>query len=73
MKNVAAGANPMVVKKGIQKAVDTAVETMLANSQKITCTADIGVLLLFLPVMNPVGKLIGEAMEKSNCRWRNHH
>ena len=42
MKNVAAGANPMVVKKGIQKAVDTAVETMLtANSQKITCTDDI--------------------------------
>ena len=36
MKNVAAGANPMVVKKGIKKAVDTAVETVIANSKKVT-------------------------------------
>ena len=35
MKNVAAGANPMVVKKGIQKAVDKAVETVMNNSKKV--------------------------------------
>ena len=64
MKNVAAGANPMVVKKGIQKAVDTAVETMLANSQKITCTADIERVASISAGDESVGKLIGEAMEK---------
>ena len=64
MKNVAAGANPMVVKKGIQKAVDTAVETMLANSQKITCTADIERVAAISAGDESVGKLIGEAMEK---------
>jgi len=64
MKNVAAGANPMVVKKGIQKAVDTAVETMLTNSQKITCTADIERVAAISAGDESVGKLIGEAMEK---------
>ena len=64
MKNVAAGANPMVVKKGIQKAVDTAIETMLANSQKITCTADIERVAAISAGDESVGKLIGEAMEK---------
>ncbi len=64
MKNVAAGANPMVVKKGIQKAVDTAVETMLANSQKITCAADIERVAAISAGDESVGKLIGEAMEK---------
>ena len=64
MKNVAAGAHPMVVKKGIQKAVDTAVETMLANSQKITCTADIERVAAISAGDESVGKLIGEAMEK---------
>ena len=64
MKNVAAGANPMVVKKGIQKAVDTAVEAMVANSQKITCTADIERVAAISAGDESVGKLIGEAMEK---------
>ena len=64
MKNVAAGANPMVVKKGIQKAVDTAVETMLANSQKITCAADIERVAAISAGDESVGKLIGEALEK---------
>ncbi|MBQ4267943.1 MAG: chaperonin GroEL, partial [Clostridia bacterium] len=40
MKNVAAGANPMVVKKGIKKAVETAVETVKANSSPVTTSAD---------------------------------
>ncbi len=41
MKNVAAGANPMVLRKGIQKAVDAAVEAVKANSKAVTGTADI--------------------------------
>ena len=41
MKNVAAGANPMVVKKGIKKAVETAVATVKANSMPVTTSADI--------------------------------
>ncbi len=64
MKNVAAGANPMVVKKGIQKAVDTAVEAMVSNAQKITCTADIERVAAISAGDESVGKLIGEAMEK---------
>ncbi|MDD3192402.1 MAG: chaperonin GroEL [Oscillospiraceae bacterium] len=64
MKNVAAGANPMVVKKGIQKAVDVAVEAMASNSQKITCSADIERVAAISAGDESVGKLIGEAMEK---------
>ena len=64
MKNVAAGANPMGVKKGIQRAVNTAVEAMLQNSQKITCTADIERVAAISAGDDSVGKLIGEAMEK---------
>ena len=64
MKNVAAGANPMGVKKGIQRAVNTAVEAMLSNSQKITCTADIERVAAISAGDDSVGKLIGEAMEK---------
>ena len=64
MKNVAAGANPMVVKKGIKKAVDTAVETVIANSKKVTGTADIERVATVSAGDNFVGKLIAEAMEK---------
>ena len=41
LKNVAAGANPMIVRKGIQKAVDAAVEYIVANSQKVSGRDDI--------------------------------
>ena len=41
MKNVAAGANPMVIKKGIQKAVDAAVSAIVANSKTVSGTSDI--------------------------------
>jgi len=64
MKNVAAGANPMVVKKGIKKAVDTAVETVISNSKKVTGTADIERVATVSAGDNFVGKLIAEAMEK---------
>ena len=64
MKNVAAGANPMVVKKGIKKAVDTAVDTVIANSKKVTGTADIERVATVSAGDSFVGKLIAEAMEK---------
>ena len=64
MKNVAAGANPMVVKKGIKKAVDTAVATVIANSKKVSGTADIERVATVSAGDNFVGKLIAEAMEK---------
>ena len=64
MKNVAAGANPMVVKKGIKKAVDTAVATVVGNSKKVTCSADIERVATVSAGDNFIGKLIAEAMEK---------
>ena len=64
MKNVAAGANPMVVKKGIKKAVDTAVETVVSNSKKVSGTADIERVATVSAGDEYVGKLIAEAMEK---------
>ena len=64
MKNVAAGANPMVVKKGIKKAVDTAVETVVANSKKVSGSEDIERVATVSAGDNFIGKLIAEAMEK---------
>ena len=64
MKNVAAGANPMVVKKGIAKAVDTAVETVVANSKKVTCSEDIARVATVSAGDEFIGGLIAEAMDK---------
>ena len=64
MKNVAAGANPMVVKKGIQKAVDKAVETVVANSKKVTGSEDIARVATVSAGDEVIGKLIAEAMDK---------
>ncbi len=64
MKNVTAGANPMVIRKGIQKAVDCVVETILKNSQKITGSEDIARVATVSSADENVGKLIAEAMEK---------
>ena len=64
MKNIAAGANPMVVKKGIAKAVDTAVDTIIANSKKIDGNADIERVAAISSADDAVGKLIADAMEK---------
>ena len=64
MKNVAAGANPMVVKRGMQKAVKSAVEAFAANSQKVNGSKDIarvGTVSAGDPV---IGQLIADAMEK---------
>ncbi len=64
MKNVAAGANPMVVKKGIQKAVDEAVKAIIANSKKVSGSEDIARVATISAADEFVGNLIAEAMEK---------
>ncbi len=63
-KNVAAGANPMIVKKGIQKAVDKAVESLLANAKAVNGKADIARVASVSAANDEVGELIAEAMEK---------
>ena len=64
MKNIAAGANPMILKKGIAKAVDTAVETIVANSKAVEGSADIARVGTVSAADETVGALIAEAMEK---------
>ena len=64
MKNVAAGANPMVVKKGIQKAVDAAVAGLKANAKPVSSSADITRIATVSSGDETVGALIAEAMEK---------
>ena len=64
MKNIAAGANPMVVKKGIEKAVAAAVESIRADSKKVSGSADIERVATISAGDAAIGKLIAEAMEK---------
>ena len=64
LKNLAAGANPMVMKKGIAKATAAAVEAIKANSQKVNGSDDIARVGTVSSGDETVGKLIAEAMEK---------
>jgi len=64
LKNVTAGANPMVIRKGISKAVEAAVEEIKKNSQKITGTADIARVAAISSGDDFIGELIAGAMEK---------
>ena len=64
LKNLAAGANPIVMKKGMAKAVEAAVESIKANSQKVNGTADITRVGTVSSGDEFIGKLIAEAMEK---------
>ncbi|MEG2080868.1 MAG: chaperonin GroEL, partial [Oscillospiraceae bacterium] len=64
MKNVAAGANPMVVKKGMQMAVDAAVKAVIASAQPIKGTDDIARIATISASDEFIGKLIADAMEK---------
>ena len=64
LKNVTAGANPMVLRKGIAKAVDAAVEGIQANSEKIKNMDDIARVASVSSGDEFIGKLIAEAMEK---------
>ena len=64
LKNLAAGANPMVMKKGIAKATAAAVEAIKANSKKVNGSDDIARVGTVSSGDETVGKLIAEAMEK---------
>ncbi|MBP5658306.1 MAG: chaperonin GroEL [Clostridia bacterium] len=64
MKNIAAGANPMIVKKGIQKAVDEAVKAISASSVAVHGTDDIARIGTISSGDAEIGKIIAEAMEK---------
>ena len=64
MKNIAAGANPMIVRKGMSKAVDAAVESVIANSKKVEGSDDIARVATVSSADENVGKLIADAMEK---------
>ncbi|MBR6414224.1 MAG: chaperonin GroEL [Oscillospiraceae bacterium] len=64
LKNVTAGANPMVMRRGINKAVEVAVEAIKANSQQISGSEDIARVGAISSGDEEVGKLIAEAMEK---------
>ncbi|MBQ1545901.1 MAG: chaperonin GroEL, partial [Clostridia bacterium] len=64
MKNVTAGANPMILKKGIQNAVDAAVKAVVDNSQKVSGSDDIARVATISSGDEYIGKLIAEAMEK---------
>ena len=64
MKNVTAGANPMILRKGIQRAVDTAVKAVIDHSQKVAGSDDIARVATISSSDEFIGKLIAEAMEK---------
>lgn len=64
LKNVSAGANPMVMRKGMEKAVETAVETIKANSEAVKGSDDIARVGAVSSGDEAIGKLIAEAMEK---------
>lgn len=64
MKNVAAGANPMVLKKGMNLAVEKAVETIVKNSKTINGSHDIKRVATISAADEFIGSLISEAMEK---------
>ncbi len=64
IKNVAAGTNPMVLRKGISKAVDKVVETIQANSEKVKGKEDIARVAAVSASDDEIGALIADAMEK---------
>ena len=64
LKNLAAGANPMVMKKGIAKATEAAIEAIQANSKKVSGSDDIARVGAVSSGDETIGKLIAEAMEK---------
>ena len=64
MKNITAGANPMVIRKGIKRAVDTAVEALMANSKKVSGPEDIARVGTISAGDEYIGELIADAMKK---------
>ena len=64
MKNVTSGANPMVIRKGIQKAVDKAVAALIASSQKVNGSDDIARVGAISSGDSEIGALIADAMKQ---------
>ena len=64
LKNLAAGANPMTMKRGIKKATDAAVEAIRANSKPVSGSGDIARVGAISSGDDVIGTLIAEAMEK---------
>lgn len=64
MKNVAAGANPMIMKKGMKKAVDAAVDAVIASSKMVSGSEDIARVATVSCGDETIGDLIAEAMDK---------
>ena len=64
MKNVAAGDNPMIVRRGIQKASKAAIDAVVSNSKKVSGSEDIARVATISAGDEFIGKLIAEAMEK---------
>ena len=64
MKNVTSGANPMVVRKGMKKAVDVAIEAVKANSKKVNGSSDIARVATISSGDEYIGTLIADAMDK---------
>ena len=64
LKNVTAGANPMIVRKGIQKAVDAAVEYISSSAKKVSGKDDISRVASVSAANDYIGELIADAMEK---------
>ncbi len=64
LKNVAAGANPMIIKKGISKAVDAAVEELKGMSKQVETSADIAQVASVSAGDETIGELIAQAMDK---------
>ena len=64
LKNVAAGANPMILRKGMQRAVDAVVESILASSKKVDGKEDIARVAAVSSADDRIGELIADAMEK---------
>ena len=64
MKNVTAGANPMIIRKGMKKAVDAAVEALNANAKKVNGKEDIARVGTISAGDEVIGELIADAMEK---------
>ena len=64
MKNVTAGANPMVLRKGVQKATEIAVDTIVKHSHKVDGTKDIARVAAVSSGSDEIGDLIADAMEK---------
>jgi chaperonin GroEL len=64
MKNLAAGANPIILRKGMKKATDTAVDAIVAMSQKVTGKEQIAKVAAISAGDDEVGNMVADAMEK---------